>query len=208
MAQRPLWTCPDCGRRFVTANLWHSCYVGSVDDFFVNHAELRPLFDAYVRFVQTIGPFTVEVVKTRISFVTRARFAGVVRLRRDALVAGFWLKRAVSSERFTKVEHIERQDWVYQLLLRSEARLRRRATRLAERGLRGRATTHVGVPSAGDCAGRWSDVRVLTSGAEPPGLARARNSCTTNRRSRTESSTGRCDPVTCPSPTRVQDGTG
>ena len=27
----------------------------------------------------------------------------------------------MSSERFTKVEHIERQDWVYQLLLRSEA---------------------------------------------------------------------------------------
>ena len=56
-----------CGRRFVTANLWHSCYVGSVDDFFVNHAELRPLFDAYVPFVETIGPFTVEVVNTRIS---------------------------------------------------------------------------------------------------------------------------------------------
>jgi hypothetical protein len=76
-----------------------------------------------VRFVETIGPFTVEVVRTRISFVTRARFAGVVRLRRDALVAGFWLKRAVNSTRFINVEHIERRDWVYQLLLRSEADL-------------------------------------------------------------------------------------
>ena len=120
---RPLWTCPTCGRRFVTANLWHSCYVGTVDDFFTDHAGLRPLFDAYVAFVETIGPFTVEVVRTRISFVTRARFAGVVRLRRDALVAGFWLKREVRSDRFTKVEHIERRDWVYQLLLRSAADL-------------------------------------------------------------------------------------
>jgi hypothetical protein len=94
-----------------------------VDDFFAGHAHLRPLFDAYVRFVERIGPFTVEVVKTRISFVTRARFAGIVRLRRDALVAGFWLKRAVTSERFTKVEHIGRRDWVYQLVLRSEADL-------------------------------------------------------------------------------------
>jgi hypothetical protein len=121
-AQRPLWTCPECGRRFVTANLWHSGSIGSVDDFFVNQAELRPLFGAYVRFVETIGPVTVEVVKTP-SFVTRARFAGVVRLRRDGLVAGFWLKRAVSSGRFTKVEHIERRDCVYQLLLRSETDL-------------------------------------------------------------------------------------
>jgi hypothetical protein len=123
VARRPLWICPKCGRGFVTANLWHSCYVGTVDEFFGDHAHLRPLFDAYVRFVETIGPFTVEVVRTRISFVTRARFAGVVRLRRDALVAGFWLKRALDSARFTKIEHIQRQDWVYQLLLRSEADL-------------------------------------------------------------------------------------
>ena len=123
VAERPLWTCPNCGRRFVTANLWHSCYVGTLDDFFADHQHLRPIFDAYVRFVEDIGPFTVEVVRTRISFATRARFAGVVRLRRDGLVAGFWLKRSVSSERFIRVEHIERDDWVYQLLLRSEADL-------------------------------------------------------------------------------------
>ena len=69
----------------------------------------------------TIGPFTVEVVKTRISFVTRARFAGVVRFGGTRWSPGSGLKRPVSSGRFTKVEHIERQDWVYQLLLRSEA---------------------------------------------------------------------------------------
>ena len=73
LAQRPLWTCPKCGRGFVTANLWHSCDVGTVDEFFVNHTHLRPVFDAYVRFVETIRPFTVEV--RRISFVTRPRFA-------------------------------------------------------------------------------------------------------------------------------------
>jgi hypothetical protein len=120
---RPLWTCPNCGRDFVTPHLWHSCYVGTVDAFFVDHAHLRPLFEGYVAFVETIGPFTVEVVKTRISFVTRARFAGLVRLRRDGLVAGFWLKRAVSRARFTRVEHLERHDWIYQHVLRSEADL-------------------------------------------------------------------------------------
>ncbi|MGZ5398192.1 MAG: DUF5655 domain-containing protein [Mycobacterium sp.] len=120
MPQRPLWSCPNCGRQFVTANVWHSCYVGSVEDFFAEHGHLRPLFDAYVAFVETIGPFTAEVVRTRISFVTRTRFAVVVRLRRDALVVGFWLKRAVVNARFTNVEHLGREDWVYQLVLRSE----------------------------------------------------------------------------------------
>lgn len=23
--ERPLWTCPECGAKFVMKNLWHSC---------------------------------------------------------------------------------------------------------------------------------------------------------------------------------------
>lgn len=122
-AERPLWTCPRCGRRFVTANMWHSCHVGTRDEFFAGHEHLLPLFDALVAFVQGIGPFEVEVAKTRISFTTRTRFAGVARLRRDALVVGFWLKREVRSDRFLRVEHLERRDWVYQLLVRDESDL-------------------------------------------------------------------------------------
>jgi len=61
-------THPKCSRRFVTANLWHSCHVGSVDEFFRDHAHLRPLFNAYVRFVEAIGPFDVEVVQSRCCF--------------------------------------------------------------------------------------------------------------------------------------------
>jgi hypothetical protein len=117
--QRPLWTCPSCERQFVIANMWHSCHRGTVDDFFALHSHLRPVFDAFVSFVETIGPFTVEVVKTRISFMTRTRFAGVGRLRRDGLVASFWLKRPVASSRFLRVEHLEPSYWVYQVLVTS-----------------------------------------------------------------------------------------
>lgn len=123
MGERPLWTCPDCGRRFVTAGMWHSCYVGTVDAFFAGHPQHRPLFDDLRRFVARVGPFETEVLRTRVSFVTRTRFAGVVRLRRDALVLGLWLKRRVDSDRFSRVEHLERDDWVYKLPLRSEADL-------------------------------------------------------------------------------------
>lgn len=116
---RPLWTCPRCRRRFVTANMWHSCYTGNVDDFFATHAHLQPLFDALVRFVEKIGPFDVEVAKTRISFTGRTRFAGVARLRRDGLVVGFWLKRRIRSSRLARAEHLERRDWVYQVVVRT-----------------------------------------------------------------------------------------
>ena len=119
-AKRPLWTCPRCGRRFVTANMWHSCFAGTVDDFLAKHIHLRPLFDALVRFVEEIGPFEIEVAKTRISFTGRTRFAGVARLRRDGLVVGFWLKRRIRSPRLARAEHLERRDWVYQVLVRTE----------------------------------------------------------------------------------------
>ena len=114
-----LWVCPRCDRRFVTKNMWHSCHKGTVDDFFAERVGLRPLFDELVEFVEEIGPFDVEVVKTRISFTTRARFANVIRLRRDGIVVAFWLKREIASERFLRVDHFGGKDWVYQVLLRT-----------------------------------------------------------------------------------------
>ncbi|HEY6056584.1 MAG TPA: hypothetical protein VIV06_01055, partial [Candidatus Limnocylindrales bacterium] len=30
----PLWICPRCGHRFVSANIWHSCSQHSVDEHF------------------------------------------------------------------------------------------------------------------------------------------------------------------------------
>ena len=44
-------------------------------------------------------------------------------LRKDGLVCGFWLKRRVESSRFSKVELIGKQDWVYRFVLRDETEL-------------------------------------------------------------------------------------
>ncbi len=30
---RPLWTCPRCGLKLVTRNLWHSCGQATLDDW-------------------------------------------------------------------------------------------------------------------------------------------------------------------------------
>jgi hypothetical protein len=113
--QRPLWECPDCGKRFVTANSWHSCHRGSVDEFFAGRPEaLRLTFDRYLEVAESFGPVIVDVARTRISIQARVRFAGVARMRKDSVILGFWLKHRIESPRFTKVELIPPRNWVYQ----------------------------------------------------------------------------------------------
>lgn len=119
-----LWTCPRCGARFVTRNMWHGCGEYTVDDFFEGKSErLRELYDAWVSLVGAFGPFEQVPTKTRIAFMVRVRFAGVARLRKDGLVCGFWLKRQIGSPRFTKVELLGKSDWIYQFVLRDEREL-------------------------------------------------------------------------------------
>jgi hypothetical protein len=73
----------------------------------------RELFDSFVRLVGTIGPFDFAPAKTRVGFMVRVRFAGIQRLSDRGMTAGFWLKRRIESPRFTKVEHLGRDDWIY-----------------------------------------------------------------------------------------------
>jgi hypothetical protein len=82
MAQRPLWTCPRCGKSYVTRNMWHSCVVVPLESHFVGRPRARERYDAVLSFLEADGPITVSVSKTRIELMTRARFAGV-RVRRE-----------------------------------------------------------------------------------------------------------------------------
>jgi hypothetical protein len=122
-AQKPLWTCPECGQSFVTPRMWHSCQRFTEEDFFNGRESLRPLYDAWLAFVRRHGPVTVNVNKTRISFQGRVRFAGVSRVTKEGLMCGFWLKRRVESPRFTKVEEFPRSDFVYSFKLTDPAQL-------------------------------------------------------------------------------------
>jgi hypothetical protein len=101
--------------------MWHGCGDYTVDGFFEGTAaRLRELYDAWVALVGEFGPFEQVPTKSRIAFMVRVRFAGVVRLRKDGLVCGLWLKRQISSPRFSKVEHLGKRDWVYHFVLRNE----------------------------------------------------------------------------------------
>jgi hypothetical protein len=122
---KSLWECPKCGKKFVTRNMWHSCSRYTVDDFFQGkNPRLRLLFDAYVAMIRGIcGEIIINVDKSRISFQTRTRFAGVPGMTRDELVIGFWLKYRIESPRFTKVEFIPPNNYVYQLKVKETADL-------------------------------------------------------------------------------------
>jgi hypothetical protein len=79
----PLWKCPRCGHRFVTRKLWHSCVrVPLASHFREKDPIVRELFDRFRELVRTCGPVTVYAQKTRIVFMTRARFAGALPRRR------------------------------------------------------------------------------------------------------------------------------
>ena len=117
----PLWTCPRCGKSYVTRNLWHSCVIVPLEQHFESRPAARDLFGALLSAMEREGPVTISVSKTRIELMTRARFAGV-QVRRDWLRLAFWLKREIDSPRFSRVDHYGK-DHVYQVELRDRAQL-------------------------------------------------------------------------------------
>jgi hypothetical protein len=117
---RPLWRCPKCGQRFVTPNMWHSCIRMSVQDHLRGKPkEIVALYRTYARMVRGLGPgVKTSTVRTGIAFMVRVRFAGATPQRRK-LRAGFWLKRRIESPRFTRVEFIPPNNWVYSMDIRA-----------------------------------------------------------------------------------------
>jgi hypothetical protein len=79
---RALWTCPRCGHRFVSANVWHSCTSYTLDNAFARSTpEARAAFEAFVALIERCGPVEVIAQKTRIVIMGRVRFAGATVLR-------------------------------------------------------------------------------------------------------------------------------
>ena len=64
----PNWTCPACRRGFARTNQSHECAPAmSLEEYFsTGPAFERPVFDAVMAFVETLGPVTVEPVSVGI----------------------------------------------------------------------------------------------------------------------------------------------
>lgn len=116
--ERPLWTCPDCGQRFVTRNSWHGCAVVPWETHFEGRPRARELWEALRTMVEADGPVTIVSTKTGVGFMTRVRFGGC-QVRRDYLRCGVWLKRRYKSPRIVRVERWGPHDFGMFFLVRT-----------------------------------------------------------------------------------------
>ncbi|HYV96414.1 MAG TPA: DUF5655 domain-containing protein [Gemmatimonadaceae bacterium] len=119
MSKRALWTCPECGQRFVTRNMSHSCGSHTIAEHFTGKpASIRTVFDALKRATREHGAFHVYAQKTRIVFQTRARFVSVVP-RKSHLGGHVWLKRKRPHPAVHRIEGLAGRDFVHNFRLTS-----------------------------------------------------------------------------------------
>jgi Domain of unknown function (DUF5655) len=99
---RPVWTCPRCGARLVSRNLWHSCGRFTLEDLFAGAAPgVLELAGEYVAMLRSLGDVQVLPQKTRLVCVARVRFAGLTP-RKRGFQANFALHRWLDSPRIVK----------------------------------------------------------------------------------------------------------
>lgn len=117
--KRPLWTCPRCGHKFVTQNIWHSCSRYPLSFHFKGKDPIvRELFDGYLALMESFGPITVIPQKTRIAFQVRVRFAGATP-RKRWLSCTLWLKRRAEHPLFHKIESLGPLDHIHRFRVTS-----------------------------------------------------------------------------------------
>ena len=103
---RPMWTCPECGNRFVNKNQYHSCKRHSLSDPFEGKSDkIRGLFDRFRAMVEAQGPVKLIAYSDAVGFMVKVRFCNATPKTRW-LDIGLWLPRRVESPRFRRVETI------------------------------------------------------------------------------------------------------
>lgn len=116
-SHKPLWTCRECGHRFVTRNIWHSCSNYRLDHHFKGRDPVvRKVFDKYVSLAKKCGPVTVYAQKTRIVFMVRMRFAGG-HTARQWLNATLLLERRARHPHLRKIEYFPPRYFVHHFRL-------------------------------------------------------------------------------------------
>lgn len=97
------WTCPECRRRFRRARQSHECAPAmSLEEYFSTGPQHeRPVFEAVMAHLDTVGPVHVEPVSVGI-FLKRAQTFAQLRPRDRWVAVSFSLPRRVQHERITR----------------------------------------------------------------------------------------------------------
>jgi hypothetical protein len=121
---RDLWTCPECGHRFVGSNMAHSCVTVPLETLFARSTrEARAAFNAYVALIERCGPIEVIGQKTRIVIMGRVRFAGATVLR-DRVRLNVALTRRIDAPWVERIETYLNGRWnAHRFVVRSPADL-------------------------------------------------------------------------------------
>lgn len=98
-----VWTCPRCGARLITRNMWHSCGRHSLEELFPGDPARLAVAQACVGLLTGLGDVQVLPQKTRLVCVARVRFAGLYP-RRGAVLLSFALRRWLDSPRIVRRE--------------------------------------------------------------------------------------------------------
>lgn len=121
---KPLWTCPRCGAKLVTRNLWHACGPYTVEGFLQGKGpEARALFRGFEALLRRCGPVRAAPAKTRVAFMVRVRFAGVSALSDRGMTIAFGLPYALRSPRIRKVERLGPRWWGHWMRITSPEEL-------------------------------------------------------------------------------------
>jgi Domain of unknown function (DUF5655) len=100
---RPLWTCPKCGRSFAIRNQSHACLSLSADEHLADKTPLaRAIYGSVVTALQGCGEFRVHAQKTRIAFISRMSFAGI-RATKNWVDLSFIMPVPIDDERIRKL---------------------------------------------------------------------------------------------------------
>jgi hypothetical protein len=99
----PAWDCPKCRRRFARVNQGHECAPAmSLDEYFsTGPAFERPIFEAVMRHLDTIGPVHIEPVSVGI-FLKRARSFAQLRPMTKWVALSFSLAHPVQHRAITR----------------------------------------------------------------------------------------------------------
>jgi hypothetical protein len=97
------WICPECGRQFGKARQSHDCAPAmSLDEYFsTGPPHERPVVDAVLDHVETLGPVHVEPVSVGIFLKSPRKFAELRPMQRWVALS-FSLRRRASHRTFVR----------------------------------------------------------------------------------------------------------
>ena len=97
------WTCPNCGRFFERARQSHDCAPGlTLDEYFsTGPAHERPVFDAIMGHLATVGPVHTDIVSVGIFLKNPHKFAEL-RPRQRWVAVSFALRRRARHPTITR----------------------------------------------------------------------------------------------------------